>query len=232
MDVWDLAPGIFRKSIRSRVAPAMNGLELERHLYQDFAVKSAGLRTSRQDSEDVYILQQHYGMPTRLLDWTYNALAALFFAVEKRGDYDEKDGRIYVMDTYRLWEQQPECAVRDPPFRGVATSKHRVFSGAVKVIAEWHDPKNMPDYVFPIRPNFFDSRISLQRSCFTFHVEGKEILTTAYNDSLKVYQIPKASKPAIRQELTHLGIDYFSVFGDLPSLSRTLQEQYNLYPSS
>lgn len=44
---------------------------------------------------------QHYGLPTRLLDWTTNPLKALYFAVENP-EYDEKDGQI-ISFSPRTW---------------------------------------------------------------------------------------------------------------------------------
>ena len=37
---------------------------------------------------------QHYGLPTRLLDWTYNPLVATYFAIESTPD---NDGAIYIL---------------------------------------------------------------------------------------------------------------------------------------
>jgi len=42
---------------------------------------------------------QHYGVPTRLLDWTDNILVALYFAVQSN---PEKDGKLYVLNSRLL----------------------------------------------------------------------------------------------------------------------------------
>ena len=51
--------------------------------------------------EDQYTINllvklQHFGLPTRLLDVTYNALVALFFACGRSTENDETDGAVYV----------------------------------------------------------------------------------------------------------------------------------------
>lgn len=36
---------------------------------QDFRVQAAGVLTGRETDAELYFLEQHYRMPTRLLDW-------------------------------------------------------------------------------------------------------------------------------------------------------------------
>ena len=44
---------------------------------------------------DLYFAVQHFGMPRRLLDWSTNPLAALFFACDGG---EAEDGYVYAMN--------------------------------------------------------------------------------------------------------------------------------------
>ena len=108
------------------------------------------------------------------------------------------------------------------------TSRSEIFLNALHVIFDWWKPKNFPQFLLPIRPDHFERRLSLQRGCFTFHVPDRKELTKAENNSLLSFFIPKNSKPDIKKELFLMGIDVFSIYGDLESLSERLKFAYNV----
>ena len=132
-----LQPGVYRSTFGS-YANEEDRFTKEKHLNQDFKVLSAGLRTGRETDADIYFLQQHYRMPTRLLDWTTNPLAALYFACA--GDEDE-DGELFAIDVYRL-----------SPI-GIATSRHPQFTGAIAALVEWKKATQLPKCILAVRPD-------------------------------------------------------------------------------
>jgi hypothetical protein len=222
---WLLAPGVYREDFPE--STEAKRLKLEQHLTQDFRAMSAGIRRGNEGEAELYFLQQHYRMKTRLLDWTNNALAGLYFAVSSHSD---KDAALFIMDAYQLGPTQKGKYDDGKDFEGIASSRNPVFQTALHVIFRWEDVGKFPNFIFPVRPDYFDRRITLQRGCFTFHVPNGGVLSNNHNPTLASYLIPRGKKSDIKKELAILGIDDFSIYGDLEHLSNRLKEAYGIAP--
>lgn len=70
-------------------------VEHEKILLQQFKIKSAILLDKLPGNDWEWLtIAQHYGMPTRLLDWSTNPLVALYFAC---ADNQDKNGAVYLL---------------------------------------------------------------------------------------------------------------------------------------
>lgn len=206
---WHLEPGVYRAGFATDEDERILN---ERHLSQDFLTMSTSLRDYKSDAE-AYFIQQHYRMPTRLLDWSLNPLAAAFFALEP----GNTDGSIFVLDAYEFRS--------DPPGRGLCTPRSQEVRGAMEAIFDWKNDK-WPKYILPVRPTNIDPRIGAQRGCFTFHPPTESTLTDETNPTLTEWVVPVGAKSELRKELELLGVDEFSIYGDLDHLAERLKRAY------
>jgi len=198
---------------------------IEDEIREEFIVRAPILSDTKptgSDDWEWYFLMQHFGAPTRLLDWTEGALLGLYFAVKDNPGF--YDAAVWALDPFELNERAINREEVIPP------SATGVLPKDKRLVNPWLPPrfKNMaglPQRPVAVYPTHIARRISTQRSCFTIHgtdERGLDRLLEKKNSCLLKIIIPSFRVQAIRRELEASGIDEATIFPDLAGLSRTL----------
>lgn len=90
---WAVQPSIYRFSNFSR----FQTVQFERFLLNSKPPKPSPPLTHTEFDLEWLMVSQHYGMPTRLLDWTSDILIGLYFACAGKENLD-KDGALFICD--------------------------------------------------------------------------------------------------------------------------------------
>ena len=188
----------------------------EQEINRQFRREAASLLSERSDLVESYFLAQHHGLPTRLLDWTTNGLAALFFTVIKR---PEKDGEVIVTTpTWRLTageESHPHAeALRGAPF----PQRHALVVETVEYLFGEGERPERP-LVVPVLPDLRSQRMLQQGACFTLHAPGSGAIR---EEAVTRMTIPSARKPDFVRALRMLGISWSTLFPDLDHVCREI----------
>jgi len=201
------------------------------------------------DDWNQYFLMQHYGLKTRLLDWTENALVALFFAVNERIS-DSHAAKVWILAPHRLnaFTTKLACGISvsaiaipdavENPSAGIATKKgmidinelcHKYLALDMSKYVLYPEQKNTRFFPLAIYPTLLDDRMANQQSCFTiFGDEVNGLLQAEENNNfLRHIVIEPNKKQAIQNELKWLGVSHKSITPDLDGLCKSIEEIYS-----
>ena len=223
-----LSPSVYREDFTDRALSVGYGaneeekrLNLEREMLNEFRTSGA-VFLNTNNIADVYFIAQHYGMPTRLLDWTTNPLAALFFAVENKAQHKD-DGELFIMEAKGILPPVPGGAKGDECLWNVVSMRHPYVTDAIGQ-SFWHEQKKERfPLIVPVRPDNQPGRIGQQSSCFTVHMHGSAPQT---NKTLAKMRIPASAKVDLLNDLHRLNINQFTTYNDLDHLSKDIRRAW------
>jgi FRG domain len=253
-----LRPGLYRESIwkylrKNQGSPQPSKNEFDENLFQelfnlehelriDFTSFGHLLNQANHANEDTdwYFLMQHHGLPTRLLDWTTNALAALFFAAERyREDVEHLNTSkgplspticVWMMDAYWL----ADCLSSEWRSPILAWSEDATrYIPPLKSLADKMDDSQalLPVHAMPIEPPAMHPRVASQEGRFVIFGKVQDLLDEKIRleqledcrgmEELRLEQITMnvADVDDLMQDLAQLGISRRTLFPDLAGLA-------------
>jgi hypothetical protein len=183
------------------------------------------------DKWSLLAVMQHYGVPTKLLDWTSDINTALYFALIYNVSFSERmyNPHVWVLNPFRLNQ--------------MVTGKNVIFDEMDPVPAPYSpankDGCNWP-YALPIALGIAwrDKRLTAQRGFFTYHGTSATPLdeSTRIIDDGKLFSCAKKvviqshEIKSLRKFLKQSRISHFEMFSDLDNLAKDLKEQMGFLP--
>jgi hypothetical protein len=230
---YKLIPSVGRAPFANKI-DFSEFIELEK-LAHDIFRKQTVASTSPvpRNSWEILALAQHHGLPTRFMDWTTNALVALYFAV-RNPQHDIDSSAIYILTKDTISYEGIVNKLRKES--KISLEEHvEIKRGKRNLLQEKHlevllkgdelSPFEISENVI-YEPPYVSPRIRAQDGVLlAFHNPVTELDPAHYIELL----IPGESRPRIRHELEQYGVFDKQLFPDLDGLARWLK--YKVFDS-
>lgn len=228
---YGLIPSLFRMFDHPNKATTWRRIfHKETDLFWEFAARARELHGKLEDDWDILFAMQHYGVPTRLLDWTESLAVAVYFATLAIDvTRSQKPPCVWVLNPYGLnkragWATGGVADVVHPPNLGWDGKEYWTYGD---LLSEGYMDWDWPTAIYPRHKN---PRLQAQQGGFTIHGDEFEPLEKMgqTNGFLRKVEIPYAAVAGAKRFLDHAGLSHYSLFSDLESLAIQLQEKNGL----
>ena len=227
---YDLSPGLVRlKNVEENT---------EKELINDFLTHRPDAFSGLTDF-DILAKMQHYGLPTRLLDFSINPLVALYFACESKMS---KNGRILCHNTFL--QNDSEAYISE-----ICTAAIRKNFEENFLVDEYLCNENLTLYKYlartymynettVVRPKYWNQRIANQAGVFMIFSNNlvdlyKSVLINSeemgVSKAIEQYGRGKINEEIIMEALLKEPIDYYKKDGDNYLSSECFKRMYNSY---
>lgn len=251
-----LVPGSYRtlaETFQSKIDDlftSYNIKQLEKNIQAEFnrrAHRFISAKNIENTQWNRYFLMQHYKIKTRLLDWTENAMVALFFAISDKL-YSKEDSVVWILDPFKLNDltvkeiikSDKSCMIipsgvdSDEPQELITKDKKIRIRELTRRYIQMDflndsEGNRLTYYPLAIYPTYLDERMTAQKTCFT--IFGNKINGLLSNNSIDNFLSSiiiegETTKTKMLKELSILGIDYESIYPDLDGIGLSINSNF------
>lgn len=213
---WDLVPSIQRTPGR---------IKAERYITNDFYIKAKQVMEHAPEKKNYSAwmsIMQHFGLPTRLLDWSSSPLVATFFAVEQFSKHPNADACVWILAPGLLNEQE-----------GFGNCIYPVDADTVQnmllpAFKERGHAKELENKIIACHSTENNLRMYSQQSNFTIHNSQKKLQDICGANMLYKIIIPSEERIRLLHNLEIFGITKSFIYPDLDHISEDIKRQYRI----
>ncbi|MEH7464492.1 FRG domain-containing protein [Bacillus thuringiensis] len=232
-ETYELDSGIFRLRKNKKRLRLGEYLARENALYNHFKSQSATF--GNFSYWDLLFQMQHYGLKTRLLDWTDAFGTALYFAFNGWNYNEEENACIWLLDPVAL-----NSKFQSGDIFGVDYFEEYYKDDSIQAIYRKfsEDPnKGITNNSFAMYPSKINNRLLLQNGFFTvqsnallnLEEEAEQVCLEQKATILKKITLTPKLVECVYEYLTINNINHFTVFNDIEGLAYSLNKEFTEY---
>ena len=216
---WSLKPWLYRGEFNP---------DLEREMLRDFRAHAASYFDLHTKTDmDWLFLAQHHGIPTRIIDWTENALVGLYFSC---CDLDlNADGVVWALNAWELNKTSNNVQAIPDTSQSFLHEYVVSISGDFSIIS-----REIKGYLpVAVRPSYRFNRQNAQSGVFTVHGREKAginaipFIRKNRSSCLIKCVIPNERKALLLKELYAVGIHKGFLFQSIDGIAESIKYRYS-----
>lgn len=200
---WQLLPGLLRQS---------GWLAREQQAFHEFQRSATRLLDRRVNDWEILFDMQHYGMPTRLVDWS-EALGVAVAFIMFTPTPNATDAAVFVLDPIGLNEYSGQEEIKNLP-ADVDFDYKKIY---------WNRKPFAANHPIAVYPPMQSQRLFAQRGTFTIHGEEAVGLELQCADIVRKVILPQVAMEAAAEFLGHASLDEYAVYPDIVGMAKYLR---------